>query len=152
MFYFWSLTLFSYDLLIDRVAIKQTRFCLMTRRMLITDWGYVTPVSIASVLRLVTQRSSPQRSVAWRAYKRLRRRLTLHGTGRIFDPLFRSHGTALTVQKFRRLAVQSSSWTERKCWTVPCERRGQSNFCCGQKFVVWTQPEMDSNLTCYAHY
>ena len=36
--------------------------------------------------------------------------------------MFRSHGIILTVRKFRRLAVQSSVWTERKYWTVLCVR------------------------------
>ena len=33
-----------------------------------------------------------------------------------------SNGTTLTVRKFRRLAVQSSVWTERKYWREPCEQ------------------------------
>ena len=41
----------------------------------------------------------------------------------------------LTVQKFRRQAIQSSVWTERKYWTVPCERGVRSNFLAGREFV-----------------
>ena len=45
----------------------------------------------------------------------------------------RSHGTNLTVPKFRRLAVQSSVRTERKYWTFPCEGTVRSNFSAGSK-------------------
>ena len=47
-----------------------------------------------------------------------------------------SHGTTLTVRKFGRLAVTISVWTERKCWTVLCERSALSNLnSTGRKFV-----------------
>ena len=37
------------------------------------------------------------------------------------EQAFGSHGITLTVRKFRRLAVQSSVWTKRNYWTVPCK-------------------------------
>ena len=39
------------------------------------------------------------------------------------------------VRKFRRLAVESSVWTERKYWTAPCERIVRSGISAGRKFV-----------------
>ena len=46
-----------------------------------------------------------------------------------------SLGTTLTEPKLRRLAVQTSVWTERKYWTVPCERSVRSKFSSSRKFV-----------------
>ena len=70
-------------------------------------------------------------------------RLRYNGSRRKFRPaeiscveLFRTHEATLTVRKFRRLAGQSSVWTERKYWRVPCERSARSNFSAGRKFVL----------------
>ena len=42
---------------------------------------------------------------------------------------------ALTVRQFKGLAVQSSVWTKRKYWMIPCERSVRSNSSAGRKFV-----------------
>ena len=46
-----------------------------------------------------------------------------------------SLGTTLTKRKLRRLAVETSVWTERNYWTVPCERSVRANFSSSRKFV-----------------
>ena len=42
---------------------------------------------------------------------------------------------ALTERQFRRLAVQSSVWPERKYWMVSCQRSVRSNSSAGRKLV-----------------
>ena len=67
-----------------------------------------------------------------------------YGTERIFDRYYIIICVAFTRNHhlYRRPAVQSSVWTERKYWTVPCQRSVWSNFSAGRKFRpvpwVWT--------------